>query len=107
MTSPRALLLLLALLLAAVAGCPVSGPPEDAPGTHTLNEDGIWHAPITTSAEDDCGSCHGITEPNFDIVACVDCHSVSSIQDGSFEDEGDDDDDEDDDDEDDDDEDDG
>jgi len=56
------------------------------PNDHTINEDGAWHAP-GMSNPDNCDGCHGISEPRGSIVACVDCHSASSIQDGSFEDE--------------------
>ncbi len=56
------------------------------PNDHTINEDGAWHAP-GMSNPDNCDGCHSISEPTGSIVACVDCHSASSIANGSFEDE--------------------
>ncbi len=63
------------------------GPSADTPDTHTLSEDGVWHAPGGRDAQDNCASCHGIEEAGSNPVSCIDCHSAASIASGEFDDE--------------------
>jgi len=72
--------LLLAGLALLITGCaPGVGGSLDVPADHTRNYDGVLHAEGAGNPHDNCAECHGITERADVGVACIDCHSASSL----------------------------
>lgn len=62
--------LLLAVAL-ALAGCG-----SDAPSSHTVNENGVMHAPGLTNPTVNCTGCHGASLQGGRGPSCTSCHGV-------------------------------
>ena len=73
-----AILLVVLCSVAFVSGCdddddPIR--PSDAPATHTVNQDGIGHAPGLNDPDENCASCHGTDlRGSGDVPSCFACH---------------------------------
>jgi len=79
--SRRTLRIFVALLVVGFAfvpaGCDDDDPirPSDAPSDHTVNQDGVGHAPGLGDPDANCAGCHGSDlRGDGDVPSCFSCH---------------------------------
>jgi len=63
-------LALATLVLALAAACGGS----EAPASHTVNKNGVMHAPGLTAPLTNCVACHGSTLQGGSGPSCTSCH---------------------------------
>ena len=62
-----------------VVGCGNDDPagPSNAPASHTVNQDGVRHAPGLNDPEQFCVSCHGADlRGAAEAPSCYECHGA-------------------------------